>query len=358
MFAVVALHCSRIFTLGPEADSRVAHLIATPFKFATIGFFLVSGFLLEGNLATCKPCQLVFRRLRKVLLPWLFWSALFVVAIALSDCVQGRAPFLPGVALGAALSTEIVRCLTGTALWFVPNLLVALALLLAFRRHLDNPLLGAAFLALNLFYTVNIYTQWMPAQHTRALFAFVFYLWLGHYAAIHVSGINRLLAVIPTPILLGMSALAAALAFGETRLLYRLGSVDPLNTLRLSNQIFSILAILCLVKLRRRTWPRFVDVPRHVFGIYLSHALIVGLVLTTMRRLLELPQFGVAAHGRGLRVLLWLAATGIAWTAGLLLSRRIAATPSLCWMQGLARTHTIRPTSHDPLPDGVAHFIG
>ncbi len=358
MFAVVALHCTRIFTLGAEENSNVAHLIATPFKFATIGFFLVSGFLLDKNLATCEPRRLVLRRLRKVFLPWLCWSSLFVVSIALSDCVQQRTPFLPGLSLVATISTEIARCLTGTALWFVPNLLFALALLLAFRRQLDRLLLGAAFFALNLFYTFNIYTQWLPAQHTRALFAFVFYLWLGHYAATHVDGLNRMLAAISSPVLVGMTVLAAALAFGETRLLYRLGSIDPLNTLRISNQLFSVLAVLCLAKLRRRAWPRFVDVPRHIFGIYLSHALIVGVVLTTMRRLLELPELAGYAHSLGLRAALWLAATGIAWTSGFLLSRRIAASPRLCWLQGLARPRFIRPPAHEPLPEGVALFIG
>ncbi len=356
MFAVVALHCTCIFTLGSNENTIVAYLIASPFKFSTIGFFLVSGFLLEKDFATRDPRALLFKRLRKVFLPWLLWAALFVFSIALADSARHGNPFLPGVPVIRALSQEIVNCLTGSALWFVPNLLVSLSLLLIFRKHLQSLRLGAALLGLNLFYTLNVYAQWIPAQHTRALFAFVFYLWLGHYAATHLAGLNRLLAAISTPRLLALTALAAALSFAEGRILYRLGSVDPLNTLRPSNQLFSILAVLCFAKLRRRTWPRFVDVPRHTFGIYLSHALILRVVFTSVRRLLELPAVLPYAPSLALRAALWLLATAAAWTTGFLLSRQLAATPGLCWMQGLAPSVSASPR-HRSFPDAILSAI-
>ena len=358
MFAVVALHCTRVFTLGASESAPLYYAVSTALKFATIGFFLVSGFLLHHDLERHTNSQLLHKRLRKVLLPWIFWCALYIASIALSDLTQNRGAALPGESLPAVLFAEAIRSLTATSLWFVPNLLAGLAVLLLFRRRLDSLAFGAALLAANLFYTANIYAQWIAPNHTRAVFAFVFYLWLGRFAAAHLPHFAPLVERIATTFLLALTLLAAAGAFAEARLLLHLHSVDPLNTLRLSNQLFSILAVLCLAKLGRRTWPRFVDVPRHIFGIYLSHALIVGLVLTAVRRLLELPAFAPIAASLTLRFAHWLAATSIAWTAGWLLARRIAATPALCWMQGLSRPSSIHVEPSGELPEGAALFIG
>jgi surface polysaccharide O-acyltransferase-like enzyme len=355
MFAVVALHCTRIFTLGAQENSLAAYLVATPVKFGTIGFFLVSGFLLGPDLARCDARNFLSKKLRKVFLPWLFWSALYVLAMTLSDSMQQRGAFLAGVPWPTAVAGEIMRCLTATALWFVPNLLLALSILLAFRKHVQSLWLGAALLAANLFYTANIYAQWMPAQHTRALFAFAFYLWLGHFAATHLAFLNSILSATPTPLLIAVTGAAAMAAFAEACWLQHVGSMDPLNTLRPSNQLFSILTVLCFCKLRRQMWPDFVDVGRHTFGIYLSHAIIVGIVISSMRHLLEVT---LDAHSLAIRAVLWLVATAVVWTAGFLLSRHIAETPGLCWMQGLSRPSARLSADYEALPDGVAHFIG
>ena len=277
--------------------------------------------------------------------------------LTISDLIQHRAPFLDDAPLGSALRSEVMRCLTGTALWFVPNLLFGLAILLIFRKHLESLVLGAALLALDLLYTANIYAQWFPAQHTRALFAFIFYLWLGHYAARHVAALNQLLSTLPGWLLLLLTVSAGALAFSETGLLHGLGSIDSLNTLRASNQIFSVLAVLSFAKVRRRLWPRAIDVGRHTFGIYLSHALIVSIVLTGARRLLELRSVAGYTHNQGVRLILWVAATSIAWTSGFLISRRIAASPNLSWMQGLARVPTTRLEGSDCSAVGLVPIL-
>jgi surface polysaccharide O-acyltransferase-like enzyme len=358
MFAVVALHCTRVFTLGASEDSAVYYAAATLFKFATIGFFLVSGFLLQRNLQTCGSLELLRKRIRKVFVPWLFWGALFVAVLGASDFAQHRAPFGPGVSVAAGLVSEATRGLTTTALWFVPNLIVGLAVLLIFRRHLQSLWLGGALLLVNLFYTANIYSQWMPAGHTRALFAFIFYLWFGQSAGKHLQAFSRTLSNISSAHLVSLTLGAAVAAFCEGRLLLHLHATDPLNTLRFSNQIFSVLVVLCLCKLPTAIWPRFVDVPRHTFGIYLSHALIVGILLTLMRHLLESPRFAAVSSNVVLRIGLWGAATAVAWTTGFLLSRRIASTRSLCWMLGISPGALPERHNRYSLVDGVAHFIG
>ena len=352
MVAVVAVHCARVFTLSASQDSLAFYIATTLFKFGSVGFFVVSGFLLRSSLETRTASYILSRRFQKVFLPWLIWSLLYLMSLVLSDYTQHRAPFLPGFTLNEALISEGSKSLTTTSLWFVPNLFLSLGVLLLFRRYLTTVVFGAVLLAANLFYAANIYTQWVPPQHTRAAFGFIFYLWLGHYAATHLGAFNRLLTSLSARILLSLTLCAVVLSLAEARLLLHLHLLDPLNTLRLSNQLFSVLVVLCLCKLPRPTWPGFVDVPRHTFGIYLSHALIVAFILTVIRRMLELPAAAVIAHNLLPRILLWIAATTLAWTAGFLLSRSIAAQPSLCWLQGVSPLS--RRTERDRSPASLA----
>jgi surface polysaccharide O-acyltransferase-like enzyme len=333
MVAVVCLHCTRAWTLTGPNDNRASYAAATLCKFGTIGFFLVSGFLLQESLAGRTSLSVLRRRIDKVALPWLAWFVFSLAVFFADDWLQHRSPH--GAAVGAAMRFELARLFTATSLWFVPNLFICLAVLLIFRRYLHRLALGAALLLVNLGYVVNIYRQWIPALHSEALFGFVFYLWLGHYAAIHRGAFARLLVRLRWPSLLAATTLMAFAAFGEARLLLETGKLDPLNTLRLSNQLFSILVVLCLAKLERATWPRFVDVPRHTFGIYLSHSLIVALVLTCARRLID-TQVGptIAAHG-WLRAGLWLVLTAMAWSAGWLCARVLAGHPAWQWLVGL-----------------------
>ena len=334
MFAVVAMHCTVVFQLASPGDWIPAYLLCTVFKFGTIGFFLVSGFLLEDALRSRSSGWILSNRLRKVLLPWVTWFGVTLGLLTMADALRRHSPFAPGVSLGAAVSFEVTRCLMSTALWFVPNLLLSVAALLLFRKQLHRLWFGAILLGVNLFYSANIYAEWIPASHTRAFFGFVLYLWLGCLAATRRDALGGLLHRTRWGWLLGCTAGAAALSFWEARLLRQLGSADPLNTLRVSNQIFSILVVFCLCKLPWATWPRFVDVPRHVFGIYLSHAFLLAGALALVHRLCDRGVFGGMASSAGVRVVLWLVVTAAVWGTGLMLTRWIAGRASLCWMLG------------------------
>jgi fucose 4-O-acetylase-like acetyltransferase len=97
MFVVVALHCTRVFTLGsgPEVNAgmHAEYLAATLFKFGTIGFFLVSGYLLERDLAVRNPWEILRKRFTKVFAPWFLWFRISVVLFALNDLALHRRPF-------------------------------------------------------------------------------------------------------------------------------------------------------------------------------------------------------------------------------------------------------------------------
>jgi surface polysaccharide O-acyltransferase-like enzyme len=339
MFVVVALHCTRVFTLGsgPEVNAgmHAEYLAATLFKFGTIGFFLVSGYLLERDLAVRNPWEILRKRFTKVFAPWFLWFRISVVLFALNDLALHRRPFQPGFFPVSAVFAEAARLLTETALWFVPNLMLCLVVLLLLRRFVHRLEFGVFLLAVNLFYVVNLYTQWIAVLHAQALFGFVFYLWLGHFAAIHCKRFLVVLAALRPGWLYAAILAAGSLAYAESRLLFSRGAIDPLNTLRLSNQVFSILVVLCLCRVKIPLWPHFIDPSRQIFGIYLTHSILVASVLTGFRRLLQTHALEGCATSPLPRTALWVVATALAFGGGLLLTRALAASRTTAWTLGL-----------------------
>lgn|GEM_PF-353328 len=333
MAAVVGLHTASGFyvALQPAAISDLALLECELLKFGTIGFFLVSGFLLGDRINNCSPVTYFLRRLQNVFIPWCVWFSLWCCLKFVSDWTTGRVPEL---SLGYAISF-VGECLTLTAYWFVPNLLIALAILLVFRRFLNHLWVGALFLLASLFYGFNIYGRWIPEGHTKAVFGFVFYLWLGAWSAWHFPVIENWLKKMHPLVLIGLSLLASGLALGESKLIATLNSSDPYNTLRISNQIYSVLVVLAIMKLKNKVWPSFVDVRSHTYGLYLTHtsvrALLFAPLKPALRHLGQGPEWLVWSTSLVLLPIIYVAVYG----ACLLLIRALLANPSLWWTVGL-----------------------
>lgn len=282
MAGVVAIHCIYgLFTgQGIVASNQMLLLMMQPFKFATIGFFLISGFLMEDRLTQRSPLEYMLRRIRTVFAPWSFWFLAFCVAMT------ARRAALEKFNLHSAHDTVFFifkishTLLFTTAYWFVPNLMVALGILMLCRRFLFNPRLGFLFAAMSLFYSLNLYTHWIAAiSHPHALFGFVFYLWLGAWTANNRSAFTRWIELIPMPAMIAIVLVAALAALGEGLFLIRLGTDEPANTLRISNQIFSVAMVLLIFRARKPLSPRTINVRATTFGIYLVHVPVMAALM-------------------------------------------------------------------------------
>jgi membrane-bound acyltransferase YfiQ involved in biofilm formation len=330
MAAIIAMHT---IETCPGAATTCSFLIQA-LKFGTIGFFLVAGFLFGERIDDYNSPQYFSRRLKNVVLPWTVWYVLYSSLLLIADLAHGRVTFHPAALVSRAYA-DFSTGLLDTAYWFVPNLMIALAVLLMLRRKLRDCRVGMAFLLLSLFYAANIYGGWIPVQHTRAIFGFVFYLWLGAWGAWHFERIEKRLAQIPMSLILALILATNALALGETRLLQSLHSEDALNTLRITNQLASIVVVLGIIKLKRAVWPRFVDVRAHTFGLYLTHTVALTIVAflivrtlphctppniwnTVPARMVLLPAMFVAVYGGCLlAVKCMLSYSCLRWTVGL-----------------------------------------
>ena len=340
MLGILAVHCA-----GPVAGAlqlgspALLRWLEDALKFGTIAFFLISGFLLGDRFTTTEPVAYLRRRLKKVFVPWLFWFYVQVAYFVAAGMYQHRLRLTWSWKTIQVVGGMVNACAMSSAFWFVPNLFLAVMVLLAVRRYLFSIQLGAVLLAVNLFYVLNIYTEWMPSGHTLALFGFVFYVWLGSYAARHYERILGAIARIPMGALVAGLAISVALSMAETELLVRMHSFDPLNTLRLSNQVFSVLMVLLLSRVRVATWPRFVDVRRQMFGVYLTQTLVLGLLGSGMKRLLPLLPGAESLRGGAGLVAVWLVVTATVFLICIQISRGLAKHRKLGWMVGDLSLH-------------------
>jgi surface polysaccharide O-acyltransferase-like enzyme len=350
ILSIIAVHCAYVVTESGSQTRALREILSAPWKFGTIGFFLISGFLLGEGLERRPPREYLVRRLRRLFVPWLFWYGIAVVVLLVEDVLHHRAQLSLHLA-----GHEAVYCFFDTAYWFVPNMLFALCILLLFRRHFHDPRFFAALVGINLFYAVNVYTRWIPSKHTTAVFGFILYLWLGNYAARHHARLQRWIAQCPAWKLAALTVLTGSIAFGEGRLLNRLHAPDPLNGMRLSAQIFSVVAALMLFKFRAPTFPRFINVRAHTFGVYLIHPIVLIIWVEWIRVILDrFPQNDRMAT-LVLRLTLWFFSAALVCVLCFAATRVLAQSARLAWMVGVRREPLPRghlnPSSH-PVPLG------
>lgn len=333
MVAIIAVHTISRYPDVTQLHSSPSLLLylVQPFKFGTIAFFLVAGFLFGERIDTWSPLGYFKRRLQNVFIPWLFWFSLYCLLALCLDAMLKQFG-------GAIIPQVFVRCrilLLDSAFWFVPNLLFALALLLLFRKFLTDIRMGVAFSLFSLFYSVNIYGHWMPVRHTQAVLGFVFYLWLGAWAAWHSSALDKLLARIPASAMLGLIVLTLTLAMAESKLLYTIGSIDPANTLRISNQVYSVVVVLAIMKVKRSLWPRFMDVRKHTFGLYLTHTICLALMVRVLRQALPYcASYGTWNETAKISFLIPVMFC-LTYASCLLVVKALLANPHLRWTVGL-----------------------
>lgn len=333
MAAIIGLHSIGSYPAAVHLQVVPAPLfyLEQPLKFGTIAFFLVAGFLFGQRIDSCSPLEYFERRLRNVFIPWLVWFSLYFTVILGADLVHGRLANFNFLRLFLTCR----NCLENSAFWFVPNLLFSLALLLLFRRFLKDFRTGIAFSVGSLFYAANIYGQWIPVSHTQALFGFVFYLWLGAWCAWHFPALEKRLARIPASAIAVLSLLTLTFALAESRLLCARGSIDPMNTLRISNQVFSVVMVLGIMKLRHAVWPRFVDVRKHTFGLYLTHTVCLAVLTSALKRVLQHWGFPPMWRYGAESLLAGLALFCLTYLGCLLAVRALLSNPRLRWTVGL-----------------------
>lgn len=332
MAAIVILHSAGKFTKYQYVSLPVMSFMMQPFKFATIGFFIISGFLLGDRLPETNRFAYIRRRANRLLPAWALWFGLEVLLVSARD-LHGHASSLHAVSILSSIWANTIKTLVESAFWYVPNFLVALTCIVMLRRWLNDLRLGAVLLAINLFYGVNVYTRWLPSRHTEALFGFVFYLWLGAWCAHRKERVQSWAAERSAAWLVFWACVAAGISLFEVAALQARNSPDVFNSLRFGNQIYSVLIVILLVRIRRRTWPAFINVAETTYGIHLTHGMIVVFVFAAAMNIVLVSGHVLGTAGI---LLMWLLLAPTSYFISLQVTRILASGAGRAWTVGAA----------------------
>ncbi|SDD39892.1 acyltransferase family protein [Pedobacter soli] len=250
-------------------------------KFGTICFFLLAGFLIGEKFMVYTPAEYMKRRMGTTIGPWFFWSVVFLLTMLANDLV--KAVKFSGGDFGPNYAADFMEHLRAVYLfsnfWFIPNFLICIGILLLFRKYLYSNLFGAILLLLTLFYTVNIYFEWIEPRHSVALFGFIFFLWLGAQINKNLKQFDVFMNKVPYLLIIFLLLVFFVLGTKEELYLTTVKSTDPYNTLRITNIIYSLLCFALLYKIKEIKVISFLKPRETTFGVYLIHFILVASLL-------------------------------------------------------------------------------
>lgn len=268
------------------------------FKFGTITFYILAGFLIGDKIHSTTSLHYLKRRFDGTFKPWFFWIIIFLILIYSDFAViyfkGGDVPAFqdPLIFLWGRLKYIIVE----TSFWFILNFLGSISILLLFRKYLYNYWLGVFLGMCSLFYSINLYFEWIPTRHTTAVLGFVFYLWLGVIMHKYFNSFNlwiRNIKILPLIIVVFLTFI-----FSCSESLYIMNSglkVDPYNTLKISNIIYSLTAFLLLYKVGNIGFIKKLNPRSTTYGIHLIHYIIIVQVLPLIFRPLHIVPEGMSS---------------------------------------------------------------
>ena len=246
-------------------------------KFGTISFFLLAGFLISEKFTDYTPAQYLKRRISTTFGPWLFWTFVYVIAMIITLRIKERIYHNGDFNLTNILNNVKIIYLYSNY-WFIINFLVSISILLVFRKYLYSWWLGFILGLFSLFYAINIHLEWVSPKHTTAILGFVFFLWLGAQMRKHMDAMENFAKRLSYPLWLILLTVTYSLSIYEINVLNG-KSIDPVNTLRISNILFSLVCFMLLFKIKSFRAVSYLKPRQTTFGIYLIHYLVLIFLL-------------------------------------------------------------------------------
>jgi len=255
------------------------------FKFGVICFFMISGFLLSRKIGHSSPVSYFKNRIYSTLFPYLVAFGLIVLLfIFKTQLLHQESKYTVG--------EYIVNMFFESALWFLPNYWISLIVILCFVKYLNKLSLGMFLLVVTLVHTYYFVYSIYAQSHVHALFAFIFYLWLGYI--IGKRHLHLRIKEWNVYLLLGLCVLSYICTSMESVVLYQHGSNEPMNILRMSNQVYSVLAFVTMVRLfKNPISTKWVNPRKETFGIYLYHMFPLALLAFGLK---FLSKFGINTY--------------------------------------------------------------
>ena len=336
ILAIVLRH-TELFDFEDATLSSLETWVIQLRSFGVLIFFVSSGFLLSAWLDRPGATRRAYwrTRLTQVLAPWVFWAGLFMAMHAVKLAARGHFSW-------SILPSLLRHDIFFESYWFVPVLLFSLAILLPLRPLWKYEAFGVALFAINTVYALNQYFRWFNHWHTVAFFGYLFHLWLGIQLHRHFDATRRWIDGISWPAMASLAGGGLLLAILEGRRLIELGHHDAYSVLNPANQVYAILVLGVLLKLKIRIVPRFIDVRKESYGIYLAHQATASIGRGLINLAVGIPAQGLTFFDRvpemislpAARVGVWLLWCLIIYSVSLLLAKTLRRT-RFCWLVGI-----------------------
>lgn len=250
-------------------------------KFSVICFFMVSGFLIGGKLDT--PIQKFLKnRFKSTFRPYIIALSITVIIISIGHY------FVKGEHIGVNyIAEKYIHLVLESSFWFIPNYMFCVCIIFFFKNYADKLWFGFILFGITMINTIiSCYLPGFYANHTTALTAFPFYVWLGimirrHNIHYYVKQLN--------PWLVGILTLFSFyISFVEVMHMYKNHHPDFFNVLRVSNQIYSISVFFFLINICPEK-PNFgiLNPSKESYGVYLYHFPILAYVIPQLQKLVE-----------------------------------------------------------------------
>jgi len=275
MMSIVIEHTTSAYLTKPSDANYIPYLLIMQlFKFGTIIFFLLAGFLISEKFTDYTPGQYLKRRFSTTFGPWVIWSFIYLFCFVIHMRVMERLYHRQMLTVPAVLH-EIRNVYLFTNYWFIINFMVSITLLLIFKRHLYKYGFGFILTLFTLFYSVNIHFEWINPTHTIAILGFVFFLWLGAQLRRHWLIIEYQIKLVPYWLPIFAVLITFGLSIAEAFWLNKEHSIDSLNTLRFSNILFSLACFALFLKIGTFKLLNHFKPRQSTYGIYLIHYILV-----------------------------------------------------------------------------------
>jgi fucose 4-O-acetylase-like acetyltransferase len=259
MVGVVAVHCG-LPVAAQDSDIWYSQLG----KFVDGLFLFVSGYLWQFRGGSTRPMHYLQDRANSLALPYFAWAAVTACIVggwfALSD-------------KEAVTPLPVLEFVFGaTALWFIPQLLLALAVVSWLWRTVGVAATGCLLAVVTLGYGVNLHAGWADIQHSEAPLGFAVFVWLGFVAHDYEDRVRAALQRVPIAVwvlALGVTYLAAGTEALD------LQTADSLRVCNIAFTVVAVGAVLALCYRRRVSYREPQAVRGRVYGVYLVHTCVV-----------------------------------------------------------------------------------
>lgn len=245
-------------------------------KISTPIFFVVAGFLLRPRLKYYNFKNYFIDRGPKVYFPWVFFIVFFFF-LQFFQLNNWRDIFIEHdlkklTYIGYKIFNGLMLY---TAYWIITTYLVSMTIFIIFKEQAEKWWFGLLFGAIFLFYAVNLYYQWLPANHAKAILGYAFFVWLGIILHKHFNVFSLYLNKLPWIVIIVSLIGFFILSCYEGIYLSKIGSADSFSSNRISNSIFSMVFFIAMMKFGPILIINKLNPRKITFGIFLFHNLII-----------------------------------------------------------------------------------